>query len=273
MTKILGIHRCATANVGDRVSTPLIYFDEFKDCDIIDILCDVDEAGNPSALWQSKFDEADAIVVGGGGLLEMPKFEPGLARILNSGKKVIFWGLGHNRVRMESWAGMRATYTLDLSKVSLLGTRDFGLTDSWVPCASSLSKLFDAKYEITNDVVFFANRGMAGNSQYIPTDIPPDRIMGNDRRPMDEIVKFLGSAELVVTSSYHGAYWATLLGRKVVTIPTSSKFYSLKHPVPFCNRVDWKRFANLARTYPDALLECREANLAFFQKAMNLISA
>jgi hypothetical protein len=72
-----------------------------------------------------------------------------------------------------------------------------------------------------------------------------------------------------VTSSSHGAYWATLLGRKVVGIPTSSKFYSLHHPVPLSHPADWQRFMKLARSYPDALEECRAANRTFFTKVMD----
>lgn len=37
----------------------------------------------------------------------------------------------------------------------------------------------------------------------------------------NETVAFLGSSEVVLTTSYHGLYWATLLGRKVVVLEAS----------------------------------------------------
>jgi exopolysaccharide biosynthesis predicted pyruvyltransferase EpsI len=90
--------------------------------------------------------------------------------------------------------------------------------------------------------------------------------MFNLKTSVEAVAAFLGSAETVVTSSYHGAYWASLLGRRVVGIPTSSKFYGLKHAIPLCTIEDWPRFEKLARSYPEALDDCRSANIAFAEK-------
>jgi len=68
----------------------------------------------------------------------------------------------------------------------------------------------------------------------------------------------------VVTNSYHGAYWATLLGRRVVAIPNMSKMYRFKHAPVIGRAQDWRKLAALAVAYPEALAECRAANLAFF---------
>jgi hypothetical protein len=270
--RTINIHRSNTANVGDKMSSPTLYFDELRDVPVIDILGEQSDEVSTVSAWRQAFDAAEAIIIGGGGLLEMPKFEPGLARMMSSDKKLIFWGCGHNRVRVESWSGLRTPYTLNLSSATLVGTRDAGVAERWVPCVTAMSPEFDRKYEIEREVVFFANRGMANNSQYVPADFAPGDIMGNDRRGMDEIISFLASAETVVTSSYHGAYWATLLGRKVVAIPTSSKFYSLSHPVPLCHKSEWRRFTRLARSYPEALEECRAANIAFHRDVMNVLA-
>jgi hypothetical protein len=174
---------------------------------------------------------------------------------------------------MESWAGLRRSYTLPMASFALAGTRDADAAARWVPCVTCMSPLFDQSYAVKHEVVVFANRGLKGNSQYIPKNFDPSLIFGNLRHSMAEIIAFLGSAETVVTSSFHGAYWATLLGRKVVAIPTSSKFYGLMHPVPICHAADWKRFAKLARTYPEALGECRAANLAFKDDVIALLKA
>ncbi|WP_307138173.1 hypothetical protein [Pseudoroseomonas cervicalis] len=230
-----------------------------------------EDAGDRAA-WNDVYDRATTVIVGGGGLLEMPKFEESLSKITREKSKVILWGCGHNAVKLESWAGLRKTYTFKPEDYALAGTRDDGVSSRWVPCVTCMSPLFDRSYEIEHDVVFFANKGMKNNSSFMPKDIPQGKLLGNMRHGMDKIIAFLGSAETVVTSSFHGAYWATLLGRKVVAIPTSSKFYGLRHAVPLCHPLDWQRAMKLARSYPEALGECREANIAFKNDVMKLVN-
>lgn len=268
---LVSIHRCDTENVGDLMSSPKYYFPEFADVPVLDLMGWKAEDEGARAAWHEVYDRASAVMIGGGGLLEMPKFEESLSKITREKSKVILWGCGHNATKLESWAGLRKTYTFRDEDYALVGTRDDGVSSRWVPCVTCMSPLFDQTYEIEHDIVFFANKGMKNNSHFIPKDVPEGRLLGNMRHSMDKIIAFLGSAETVVTSSFHGAYWATLLGRKVVAIPTSSKFYGLRHAVPLCHRLDWQRAAKLARSYPEALEECRAANIAFKNDVMQLI--
>jgi exopolysaccharide biosynthesis predicted pyruvyltransferase EpsI len=91
---------------------------------------------------------------------------------------------------------------------------------------------------------------------------------------MDDVIAFLGSAETVVTNSYHGAYWATLLGRRVVVVdPFSTKFFFLKHRPVIAALQDYTKAISRTRIYPESLSECREANLNFSVKVKNLLSA
>ena len=53
----------------------------------------------------------------------------------------------------------------------------------------------------------------------------------------NKTIEFIGSGDVVVTNSYHGAYWATLLGKVVVAFPWASKFYGLKDYL--INNVDY----------------------------------
>jgi hypothetical protein len=259
---ILSIHRCNTENVGDLMSSPVHYFEEMAHVPILDLLGWQSESEEEASKWHDVYQQASTVILGGGGLLEMPKFDASLQKI-SSEKKTILWGCGHNSVRLESWAGLRTKYSFDPANFLLIGTRDYGVSSRWVPCVTCMSPLFDRTYDVKHDFVFFANKGMKNNSQFMPKDIPSEVFLGNMRHSMDKIVAFLGSGDTVVTSSFHGAYWATLLGRKVVAIPTSSKFYGLKHAVPLCHPTDWKRFVPLAHAYPEALGECRSANLNF----------
>jgi exopolysaccharide biosynthesis predicted pyruvyltransferase EpsI len=88
----------------------------------------------------------------------------------------------------------------------------------------------------------------------------------------EETIKFIQSCEAIVTNSFHGAYWATLLKRKVVAIPTSSKFFSFKHPVVLRDLSDWQSGLSDARIFDDALEECVRANLEFASSVIDFLS-
>ncbi len=134
-----------------------------------------------------------------------------------------------------------------------------------------MSPLFDEDYKVTREAVLFvnANEGIRTRFQ-VAVGLQP--FMKNDR-PMAEIVAFLGSAEVIVTDSYHGVYWGTLLGRKVVAVPYSSKFYGFRHPPAYSrNRgLDWRAEALGVRVYPDALAECRSATREFYGRVRGAI--
>ena len=50
--------------------------------------------------------------------------------------------------------------------------------------------------------------------------------------PMDEIIAKIAKAKVIVTNTYHGTYWASLLGKKVYTVETTTKTKST--PRAFC---------------------------------------
>lgn len=129
-----------------------------------------------------------------------------------------------------------------------------------------MHEAFDQPVETTRDIVFFGNAGMKDFARYIPAGIAEEDTLFNMKISVEETIRFLGTAETVVTSSYHGAYWATLLGKKVIGIPTSSKFYGMRHAIPICAVDDWRRYAKLAHSYPEALDDCRTASKAFADK-------
>lgn len=220
--------------------------------------------------WLDRFYAARTVIVGGGGLLEFEKYFDTIDFIQANKKNAVIWGAGHNSVRISSWSSLKPKFNHDYSGYKLIGVRDYNQPYEWVPCASCLAPIFDQKFEITKEFAFFANTGSNNYEAFYPKGIPRETIMSNTKSTFEEIISHLASAETVVTSSFHGAYWGQLLGRKVVALPTSSKFYDMKHPVPICHPADWRRFALLARTYPEALDECRAANMAFGEKVLNL---
>jgi hypothetical protein len=130
--------------------------------------------------------------------------------------------------------------------------------------------IFDSTLEPTHEIVLYAHSGTLQNPDFaarLPENIP---LLGNNAS-LEEAITFLASGDLILTDSYHGMYWGTLLGRRVIAFPSSSKFYDVKHPVPLCDPRDWQRFERLTTRYPFALDECRAANISFSQKVAQLI--
>ena len=74
---------------------------------------------------------------------------------------------------------------------------------------------------------------------------------------------------MVVTSSYHGAYWASLMGRRVVMLPFGSKFMSLKYRPPVATSV--QEGVQLAQAFPDALHDARQHTSSFYERVKKLI--
>ncbi len=180
----------------------------------------------------------------------------------------IAWGIGSSRHGdTEPWP--------DPHGFALVGVREWSedreRAGLWAPCASCMSPLFDVEYLVEREAVLFVNANEGIRTRY-PVAVGLQPFMKNDR-PMDEIVPFLGSAEVIVTDSYHGIYWGTLLGRKVVAVPYSSKFYGFRYPPAYSRNhgLDWRAEALGARVYPDALEECRSATRAFYKRALGAI--
>lgn len=276
-TQILNLHRRNTNNVGDLLCAPFIYFPELLGSDAREILGFrvADEPDREARLaYKGAFAEADMIIVGGGGLLEIDFFQPFfkfLAENKRSDQKVVLWGAGHNSWQLGDWRHLKQSYTFDSGLFDLIGIRDSDHQYPWVPCVSCMDATFDVPPEITREVGVYAHIGTIRNEAF-RKQLPTGLDIRDNSCSFSEVIEFLGSCELVLTDSFHGAYWATLLGRKVIAFPSSSKFYDLRHPVPLCAPEDWMRFRALARTYPEALTECRAVNVAFSDQIRELLS-
>jgi hypothetical protein len=124
---------------------------------------------------------------------------------------------------------------------------------------------FNKTYSIKHNVVFFTH---ARKSKYeFQTG---DIHMNNNTTNMLEVINFLGSANTIVTDSYHGAYWGQLLGRNVKVVSWSTKFRHLKYQPTFIQNIrDWKD--NNISVVPDTFLEeCRTLNQNFYKKYLEL---
>jgi len=303
MTKYVEIYRKDPNNIGDIYSNPLRYFVSQKDVVSVDIanLSATPFAdnvpvivGGGGLIANEHFGEIAGIVAKGpdlAGLTNMyenrwqcknvnnesvfNEFQTEFQKIYskamssvhqNAGPKVL-WGAGHNK---QNWSEENEIiWPKWLNDFDLVGVRDYLQGYEWVPCASCLHPAFDEKYKVTNKVIWFEHK-----KQLIKTaDMGPEPVprFVNTGENLEQTIALLGSAEIVVTNSYHGVYWATLLGKKVICPdPWSSKFFYFKHRPVYCKAKDWKEQIDVAVTYPNALEECRQANINFWNKVKQL---
>jgi hypothetical protein len=174
---------------------------------------------------------------------------------------VIGWGIGQNGPLGEKDA--RRIHT---GKFALLGLRDWQSAHEWVPCSSCLAPALDVFREVqpVHDFVLY-------DHQHAPLPITGHPRLGNSCMDFSQVVRFLASGETVVTNSYHGAYWARLLGRRVVVLPFSNRLLAMRFPPVVATAQDYRERAKEARPEPDALEICRDANLRFAARVSELV--
>lgn len=260
-------------NIGDIYSCPALYFGGGDP--IRRNITDWDPVFNPFKDLRREFEdlvENNNVIIGGGGLLNHQFFAKSFEVIQSiAKKKIIFWGLGHNSPMSDFGKLSFLNYENWNLRIGAIGVRDFASRYPWVPCASCMSNEFDKQYSKKRHVGFYMhkNRIEYGDLDRITED--KSTILTNDKE-FEKVIKFLAESEVVVTDSFHGAYWSVLLGVKVVALPTSSKFFSMRHPIPLINNIfDWENYAVSSPVYLNALQEARCANINFaHQVKLNL---
>ena len=181
------------------------------------------------------------------------------------------WGAGHNGEDPGiEFAKIR--WPRAFSKFKLVGIRDFDPASRyrWTPCASCMHPAFDKKYEIKNDVIWFEHKKQM-IKDFGTDPIPRFVNTGNN---MDQTIELLGSANTILTNSYHGAYWGTLLKKKVILVGGmwSSKFKFMKYPpITISKKESWKDVVDKATIYDQALEDCRSATRAYWQEIQDNI--
>lgn len=255
--KTYEIHRKVDNNVGDYYCNPSRYF-QFYNC-------------TSGELMHNDFPVNNQIVVVGGGGLIHKKFQLHIQNIIDKNPKhAVLWGIGHNFGRKHIQKSKESVYYPNwIKQCSLVGIRDWidGFEKYYLPCVTCMNSAFDKTYETKHETVYFTH-AFKSKYQKRNTDIH----MKNNVMDFDTVVDFLGSGETVVTDSYHGAYWAQLLGKRVKVISWSVKFDHFKYPPYFLegiNKFDQSK-GNLADSR--FLEECRHLNRNFYEKFLNTIA-
>lgn len=215
-------------NVGDKFSSPHWYFPIY----------------GAHLDMETHADADDNVLIFGGGAIA------GRAKAWRTRGIKIAWGVGTTQRGKFMRPQMH-----DTRGFALYGSRDWqDGGPEWVPCASCMSRLFDIAPEPVVPVVHY------GHALLSPMDQ-----MNNDQMSMVRVIEHLSCGETVVTSSYHGMYWALLLGRRVIAKPFGTKFFGL----PWGGVWDGSSITFEAKA---ALLdEAREANMAFWEKVKRYV--
>ncbi len=290
MPKIVNYHVIDPRNIGDLYSSPLNYFD-FPGYEVskIDIRT-LDEAkaeDDPENLLDHH------AIVGGGGLM-FGRFLNHFQRLQcrQHNNRLILWGAGQQVYQLDRVVDF--DYTPYLQQFDQIGIRDFNQGYAWVPCVSCMHELFDRSYPIEHEFVVFSHKKFQVELPQLPR-------LTNESDDFEKIIRFLASGETIITSSFHGAYWGTLLGRKVLGFPFTSKFMTLKHSIALypvekwrqaeqrlqlfgktiyqrfdkhkfvCNTGDWQSYLRECVSYPESLEECRDRNRLFYQQVMDVL--
>ena len=297
--KFTVVHRADPNNVGDLSSNPLQYFLKPEEYQVVDItriketeynsglpmivggggLIGNDFFGDviPSLLPSADLDQLVSIQKHKWNLRD-PANEKSheefqfahrnfVKRYMNKIKPVStprhIWGAGHNSP-LDKRGEADILFPDWLMNFDEVGIRDWDQNQPWVPCASCMHPALDKKYAIKNDVIFYEHK-----KQLIKN-------FGNDSMPrfvnsgnnIDQTIELLGSANIILTNSYHGAYWGVLLGKKVIVVePWSSKFLSMKYAPWILKRdQDWKDVVDLVKIREGALESSRLATTNFWEK-------
>jgi len=192
-------------------------------------------------------------------------------KLSNDTSPRIIWGAGHNGNYEKKFRG-HLQYPKWLRNFDLVGVRDYGQEHEWVPCASCMHPALREKHVIKHPVIWFEHKKqIIKSTDFGAYPIPRFINSGND---IAETIRLLGSADVIITNSYHGAYWGTLLGRKVIVVEAwSSKFNALKHKPTFLGKGDfWKDYVDSTETYKTALDECINVTENYWNKVKGYLS-
>lgn len=190
-------------------------------------------------------------------------------KINNDNSKRILWGAGHNVDGVKKSKG-HLEYSTYLQRYDMVGIRDHNQMYEWLPCASCMHPALQKSYPIKNDIIWFEHKKQLIKSADFG-DLPIPRFV-NSGNNIEQTIELLGSANTIFTNSYHGAYWGTLLKKKVIVVdPWSSKFFGFKHQPAFLSKGETLDQAiEKAPVYHTALDECKTKTQNFWNRVTEI---
>lgn len=264
MKEIVFININYPGNAGDFFSSPLLYYDfskfKVKQINFMDVWFFLN--GNEGYEFSNITNSL--VIIGGGGLITTEgDFMQKTTEYLVKNNKVIFWGVGSNTPKTPSFD------ILNHENVICSGIRDIlhGLNIEYLPCVSCKHPAFDKPFDITDRIGIIEHTHLPVNIDIF------SKIKNNES--IDDIVKFISSKEIILSTTYHGTYWSQLLNKKVCYFSESSemnsKIINLKHRIPICNTTNFKDSINYASHSYGMLYESRHLNDMFYKKVIRIL--
>jgi hypothetical protein len=306
MTKCYVVHREDKNNVGDMASNPLQYFMNKSDYTVVDItqigatfLDDRPVVVGGGGLLANEFmeDSLRDITVPSdkNQILNLanqywkqtsaankslrdeffsklnPLVKEYVDKLESKKSPRIIWGAGHNGDYQKKLKGT-LEYPKWIRNFDLVGIRDYAQEYEWTPCASCMHPALRKNYAIKNDVIWFEHKKQLIKSTEFGNEPIPRFI--NSGSNIEQTIELLGSANTIITNSYHGAYWGTLLRKKVIVVEAwSSKFNAMRHQPYMLNKGEiWRNMVESVPTYPSALDECIGVTENYWKKVKEIIT-
>lgn len=266
------IHIPAARNVGDACSAPYAHVGELSERFEIKVF----SIANHERI--QSIPTGAPIIMGGGGLLaSKPVWDESFRIALDRSDQVIAWGLGLNRPPPMARKAPLALPAFT-SEFAMMGIRDIVPDTRWVPCVSCLYSGFDAPAAASprHKIGFYLH---VQRTEKLPESLHglmetvPVMTNGGDKNSLGEVIQFLSSCDNIITNSFHGMYWATLLGKKVLLFDVFSEKFTLSpwsHPV-YDPEQDVDAQFEAAPLYPGALEEARAANISFRDDVLDFL--
>jgi len=249
------LFRADLDNPGDWHSSPMNYLGEDRRGVIMDVF--LQNAAQVEV-------EVDVLVIGGGALFTNAKFYRHLQYVLAhvQARHRIVWGVGFKLTKLDVSV---------FDQFDLASTRECNISErvSWVPCASAMHPIFNTVESLKpmHDflVVEHFKRPVTFTRQHTRMINKPNHITA--------IIRAIAEHRFVITSSYHVAYWPTLVGRPCFVVGENlpSKFFHYKHSPVIAS--DWQdELLDRARVWPEARIEAVQANLQYLDQVDQLIN-
>ena len=308
--KIAFVHRHTLSNIGDYMATPAHYFPVFQNT-TINTFFDVGWPGySEQKLILSKLAQFDAIIVGGGGLISCTSsWDATLAAIASSHPLTILWAPGINTViDTPGWGkaapnvtspdsmliyyknvelDAKANTSAEMMRVPHYAEKYTltGLRDNVWGHLDDPTCMFDGFQEIS--IAPLNHPPIIGIFSHTSIPIPDYAFEGYPAKKirkitntglnqsLDDVVAWLNSVDVLVTSSYHGMWWGTLAGKKVIAWPPLSTLTKVRlfpyRPTFWSGNLSHD--ISSSQTYPHALTKCRHLNQRFYCKVLDLIAS
>ena len=255
--RIAFVHHYDTSNVGDKLCCPFSYFDwTGHDCQVYDMFT-----------WNQQVP-IDMLIFGGGGMLHTPVDEAmrdalKKAKDLNPACKVVMWGVGSNYHHM-----CHAHWHDWLRQFDVVGLRDRANPLHYVPCPSCMHselQIHRNKRPENPYVIYYHDE--------FPLDLPHPKMSNYECDNMGTILDFISDGLVLLTNSFHGAYWAMMMQKPVIVMNAfAGRFFAgLPWNGVYANEHNYieKTGDAVLNMAPRLLLDdCRRRNQEFFELLM-----